>query len=100
MFSSKLPPPIDLSSLTNRKLEDIIEYVYQNHFKNEFMSKEVREKLFGRFIYLDIKFLDYKPEKFWHIITFKPEEEKYTVDPCINAEDLLICKDAKPIKSI
>ncbi len=95
MISEKLPPPIVLNSLDCGRSEDIIEYVYQNYFKYEFMDKQKRERLFGKFIYLDLDFIDYRPERFWHIISFKPSEEKYTVNPCVNANDSLLCDKLK-----
>lgn len=78
--------PIDIDHLTNKSLKDIIDFVYENYFKNDFMDRDVRSKLNGKFIYLPMNFIEYKPERFWHIISFQDEDSKYTVKPCTNLE--------------
>jgi hypothetical protein len=95
MTSSKLPSPIYIDLSKDEEFKAIIDYVYQSYFKDEFMNKEKRERLFDKFIFLDLNFIYYKPERFWHIISFEPNDEKYTVNPCVNANDLLICNKNK-----
>lgn len=90
-----LPPPIDIKIDDFDTLENLINYIYDEHFKPNFMNKQQRPTLFGKFIYLDLNFINYKPERFWHIISFKADEERYTVNPCINSEDKLFCKKKK-----
>lgn len=93
MISPKLPEPIDLEGKGN--LSEIVEFVYQNYFKYDFMDKHNRERLFGKFIFLELDFIDYRPERFWHLISFAPSAEKYTVNPCINTEDQILCNNIK-----
>lgn len=95
MYSDRLPPPIPIAEGQFNNLKETIEYVYEDYFKKQFMDKDKRVKLNEKFIYLRLEFLNFKPERFWHLISFNPSEEKYTVDPCTNAEDLLLCKEVK-----
>lgn len=95
MKSAKLPLPIDIKLYEKKTLLDVIDYIYYNYFKCDFMDIKRRNKLFGKFIFLDMDFLNYKPERFWHIISFNPNQEKFTVSPCVNSKDYLLCKSLK-----
>lgn len=76
-------------------MAEVVHHTYENYFKNDFMDKEKRNKLFGKFIFIPMDFIEFKPERFWHIISFKPGEEKYTVNPCVNIYDSVLCKFLK-----
>lgn len=95
MSTTILPPPIEIDINDYDSLEKLINFIYENHFKLNFMDKYQRPKLFGKFIFLDLDFINYKPERFWHIISFEAEEEKYTVNPCINIADQAYCNRMK-----
>lgn len=93
-MSNKIPPPIDINE-AGYSINEVVNYVYSNYFQNDFMDKNKRTKLYNTFIYLDLNFIEYKPERFWHIISYNPSEEKYTVNPCVNSDDLVLCENFK-----
>lgn len=95
MKHEKLSPPIELDLNEFQSLQEIIDFVYSNYFKVDFMDKNKRERINGDFIYLDLDFVEYKPERFWHLISFNPSDEKYTVNPCVNSRDFIMCRNLK-----
>lgn len=95
MISSRLPLPIDLSKYGEINFLELLDCVYKDYFKNDFMNQNKREKLHGKFIFLDMRFYDYKPERFWHILSYKASDARYTLFPCVNTIDFVQCASYK-----
>lgn len=93
-LNTKLSPPIVLDP--NLNIHQQFDYVYNNFFRNHFMNRDARPKLFDKFIFFKFdKMNDGKPERFWHIVSFEEDIEKYTVNPCANTTEAALCKNLK-----
>lgn len=81
MYSSKLSPPLTIHGDFGSSLD----YFY-DVFKNGFMNKDLRPKLFGKFIFVNCKnWINYKSETFWHLVAFEEgESSSFNILPCNN----------------
>lgn len=81
MHSSKLPPPLPIGEDFDSTLDSFYEV-----FKNGFMNKQTRPKLFGKFIYVNCNnWINYKSEAFWHLVAFdEGESNSFNILPCNN----------------
>lgn len=83
-----LPEPINLDGIGNNYY-DCMKYVYENYMINNFFNRFKREKLKGKYIYIDTKYdknIKGFPERFWHIVTFE-DNINYSIEACINSID-------------
>ncbi|NLY75678.1 MAG: hypothetical protein GX075_10270 [Firmicutes bacterium] len=90
MRSSKLPPILDISSLTSK--EDIIDFFYRE-FKKTYMGPQNIKYLSGKRIFFDFFHIyNNKFEFFWHLISLS-SSEKFDILPCINDVSSLKCSE-------
>lgn len=95
MYSNKLSPAINISSLSNSS--NIIDYLYQV-FKNGFLLPTKRPNLYGKFIFVNCNnWINNKAETFWHLISLSIDES-FNILPCNNDTVLPSC-DNNCIKS-
>lgn len=95
MNSFLLPDPIDFSEKLDQDFSTIVDYVYENHFKSAFMNKHTRPLLKNKFIYFPLEWVNYKPERFWHLISFEAKDGRFTADPCNNTIEMHHCNILK-----
>lgn len=98
MNSILLPPVVDLDPYSNKS--EIINNLY-DLYKSELMEKDNRVRLFNKFIYIECKWIDYKAEMFWHLISLS-EEDYFKEFPCEYDNLKLMCEEncIKHIKQV
>lgn len=104
MSKIELPEPIILPEKYKNKIcyKDAIYFVYNKYMKNEFFDIDKRPKLKNKFIFVDTReknLIEGLPERYWHITTFRDDME-YSIDPCLDLNDRIFCKNQKDACSI
>jgi hypothetical protein len=104
MKSSKLPNVINVDGFTTRS--QVLDAAYKVFFE-EIGNKNIRPRLFGRFIYVDcMKKVNSRPEIYWHIVGLTDgtegavqcsHEKANTLcqDNCVNKYDQVVLTDGK-----